>query len=58
MIIEVHSHLGNILEFDDGELIDKTGVKKENAIDLVSVSEAGLNRTYGLDFIPYILFGH
>jgi len=24
MIIDVHSHLGNILEFNGGELIDKT----------------------------------
>lgn len=56
MIIDVHSHLGNILEFGGGALIDKTGVKKENIIDLVSVSEAGLNRTYGLGSIPYTLF--
>ncbi|MDH7553941.1 MAG: amidohydrolase family protein [Spirochaetota bacterium] len=58
MIIDVHSHLGNILEFNGGELIDKTGVKKEKIIDLVSVSEAGLNRTYGLGSLPYAIFRH
>lgn len=58
MIIDVHSHLGNILEYNGGELIDKTGVKKEKMIDLVSISEAGLNRTYGLGGIPYAIFRH
>ncbi|MFH1135100.1 MAG: amidohydrolase family protein [Pseudomonadota bacterium] len=39
MIIDVHTHLGDILHHRGGELIFKTGVKKRLIPDLISVSE-------------------
>ncbi|MEW6527468.1 MAG: hypothetical protein AB1444_12505 [Spirochaetota bacterium] len=48
MIIDIHSHLGNILEYDGGKLIPMKVVQKKDGIDLVSISQAGLNCTYGL----------
>ncbi len=58
MIIDVHSHLGDILEHGGGELIDKTGVVMEKIFDPVLINEKGLMRTYGLGTIPYTLTGY
>lgn len=55
MIIDVHSHLGDILDYDGGGLIDRTGVAKEKIFDIISVSEKGLMRTYGLGPITFRL---
>ena len=45
MIIDMHTHLGDILYLGGGELIFKKGVKKKVHLDLVSLSEAMLFKT-------------
>jgi hypothetical protein len=42
-ILDVHGHLGNILEAGGGALIGKHGVVKRRVIDPVSLSERGLH---------------
>ncbi|MBW2596417.1 MAG: amidohydrolase family protein [Deltaproteobacteria bacterium] len=55
MIIDVHTHLGDILYPGGGELIEKKGIRKKKIFDPVSISEAGLHRNYGLDGLLYRL---
>lgn len=45
MIIDIHSHLGDILYPDGGNLIFKKGLKKKIIIDLISLAELGLYKT-------------
>jgi uncharacterized protein len=45
MIIDAHSHLGDILYPGGGKLIYEKGAKKEVALDLISVAESGLYKT-------------
>ncbi len=45
MIIDAHTHLGDILYPGGGELIYEKGSRKKTMIDLVSVSEAVLFKT-------------
>jgi predicted TIM-barrel fold metal-dependent hydrolase len=45
MIIDVHTHLGNILTPNGGELIFRKGVKKKRVLDLVTVAEWGFYNT-------------
>ncbi|MFY9396863.1 MAG: amidohydrolase family protein [Desulfomonilia bacterium] len=47
-IIDVHTHLGDILNPGGGELIEKTGVRKRRIFDPVSLSEAMLHRKFGM----------
>ena len=47
-MIDIHSHLGDILEPGGGGLIWRTGVTKKAGFDVVSLSEAGLHS--GLPF--------
>ncbi len=58
MIIDAHSHLGDILNHNGGSLIGRKGISKQLAFDPVSISESGLMRTYGLGSVPYTLMGH
>ena len=44
MIIDIHSHLGNILYPDGGNLIYEKGVRKKFIFDLISLTEWGLYR--------------
>ncbi|MBN1571971.1 MAG: amidohydrolase [Deltaproteobacteria bacterium] len=46
-IIDIHTHLGDIIYPNGGELIEKTGVKKKIFIDLISVSEMMLHPDFG-----------
>lgn len=43
MIIDIHTHLGDILYPNGGDLIDKTGVKKKIFFDVISQSELMLH---------------
>ena len=43
MIIDIHTHLGDILYPEGGKLIYQTGVKKKLWLDMVSLSESGLH---------------
>jgi len=45
MIIDVHTHLGDILSPDGGKLIYHIGVKKQRVLDFISVAELGLYKT-------------
>jgi predicted TIM-barrel fold metal-dependent hydrolase len=56
LIIDIHSHLGNILEHGGGDIINQTGVVIEKMFDPMTINEKGLMRTYGLGSIPYIIF--
>jgi uncharacterized protein len=50
MIIDIHSHLGDILNPNGKELIGKKGIKKEIEFDIISVLEAGLHESLdGID---------
>lgn len=49
MIIDTHTHLGDILHDGGGSLIDRTGVKKRRVFDPVSISESMLHRDLGLN---------
>lgn len=57
-IIDVHSHLGDILYPNGGELIYKKNVVMPKMFDLQTLNEKGLNRTYGLGTLPYKLLGY
>jgi len=57
-IIDVHSHLGDILYHNGGELIYKKNVRMPKMFDLQAINERGLNRTYGLGALPYALLGY
>ncbi len=56
MIIDIHSHLGNILEHGGGEIINRKNVVIEKMFDPMAINEKGLMRTYGLGSIPYMIF--
>jgi predicted TIM-barrel fold metal-dependent hydrolase len=46
-IIDIHTHLGDILYPNGGELIEKRGVKKKIFIDLITASELMLHPDFG-----------
>lgn len=45
MIIDVHTHLGDILYPEGGKQVYERGVKKKIAVDLISIAEKGLYKT-------------
>ncbi|MBI4962614.1 MAG: amidohydrolase [Desulfomonile tiedjei] len=45
MIIDVHTHLGDILVPNGGQLIFRKGVRKQRVLDLITVAEWGLYNT-------------
>lgn len=49
MIIDIHTHLGDILNPGGFNLIEQRGVKKKRIFDIISLYETGGMRTYGLD---------
>ncbi|MCU0844781.1 MAG: amidohydrolase family protein [Spirochaetes bacterium] len=49
MIIDIHTHLGDILHEGGGSLIGKTGVRKRRIFDPVSISESMLHRDIGFN---------
>ena len=49
IIIDAHTHLGDILYPGGEKLIEKKGIKKKRIFDPISISEACLHRSYGLD---------
>ena len=53
MIIDMHSHLGNNLYHNGGEIIEKKGIKKKLVFDPISISEFVLHRLTGLEGILY-----
>lgn len=55
MIIDIHSHLGNILEHGGGRLISQKGVVMKRMFDPMTINEIGLMRTYGLGSLPYMI---
>lgn len=57
-IIDIHSHLGDILYPEGAELIYKQNVSMPKMFDLQTINEKGLNRTYGLGALPYALLGY
>ncbi|MGD0276919.1 MAG: hypothetical protein ABSB79_12860 [Syntrophales bacterium] len=56
MIIDIHTHLGDILNKDGGRLIDMKGVKKRKVFDPISSAEIMLHRGASVNKIFYILF--
>lgn len=56
-VIDIHTHLGDILNPGGGDLIERTGIKKKRVFDPVSISEAWLHRKFGLDGFIYPLLG-
>jgi uncharacterized protein len=46
-IIDIHTHLGDILYPNGGEQIEKMGVRKKMFLDLISVSEMMLHPDFG-----------
>ncbi len=44
MIIDIHSHLGDILHPQGGELIKAKSIRKKLLFDIISLSEMGLHR--------------
>ena len=54
-IIDIHTHLGDILNPGGGALIEKTGIEKRRIFDPVSLSEIMLHRKFGLDRLIYPL---
>ncbi len=52
-IIDIHSHLGNNLYHNGGEIIEKKGVNKKIIFDPISISEFGLHRVKGFEGILY-----
>jgi len=44
MIIDIHSHLGDILKPNGGSLISQKGVKKKIMFDIISLSELTLHK--------------
>ncbi|MBI5605563.1 MAG: amidohydrolase family protein [Deltaproteobacteria bacterium] len=45
MIIDVHSHLGDILYPEGGQLIFKKGIKKQRGFDIIGIAELSLYKT-------------
>ena len=45
MIIDIHTHLGDILAPNGGMLIFRKGVRKQRILDLITVAEWGLYKT-------------
>lgn len=45
MIIDAHTHLGDILYAGGGQLIYRKGIRKKAGFDLISLSEKALYRT-------------
>lgn len=45
MIIDIHTHLGDILNPDGGLLIFRKGVRKQRVLDLITVAEWGMYNT-------------
>lgn len=57
-IIDIHGHLGDILNLDGGALIGRKGVVMEKMWDPQTLNENQLNRTFGLGEIIYTLTEH
>ena len=53
MIIDVHSHLGDILNLGGGGLIDRKNVTMEKMWDPQTLNEKQLNRSFGLGALAY-----
>jgi hypothetical protein len=59
MLIDAHSHLGNILNHNgSSSIIGRKGIRNKIVFDPVSISGRGLMRTYGLGSLPCTLLGH
>jgi len=56
MIIDIHSHVGNILIKNGGDIIEKIGVKKKRIFDPISIWQLFLNRKFKMGKIPYEIF--
>lgn len=58
-MIDIHSHLGDILEPEGGRLIRQKGVTKKCGFDVVSVSEAGMHSglPFGERFVYRLMMG-
>lgn len=57
MIIDAHTHLGDILYPNGGQLISRKGVKKKSDFDLISTTEIGLYKTNALlEWLLDVLF--
>jgi predicted TIM-barrel fold metal-dependent hydrolase len=53
VIIDVHSHLGDILNLGGGGLIDRKNVTMEKMWDPQTLNEKQLNRSFGLGALAY-----
>jgi hypothetical protein len=47
-IIDVHSHLGDILYHNGGDLIYKQGIPMPRTFDIVTYNESMLHRSFGI----------
>jgi len=56
MIIDVHSHIGDILYKNGGNIIEKQGVTKKKIFDPISIWQFFLNRNFKLGKIFYEIF--
>lgn len=53
LIIDIHSHLGDILNHGGGALIDRKNVTMEKMWDPQTLNEKQLNRSFGLGALAY-----
>lgn len=56
MIIDIHTHLGDILYPNGGDLIDKTGVKKKIVYDIISHSEMMLHSGFPMAIEEWLYY--
>jgi predicted TIM-barrel fold metal-dependent hydrolase len=58
MVIDVHSHLGDILNYNGGQLIYRKNVVMEKMWDPQTTNENQLNRSLGLGALAYAITEH
>ncbi|KPA18539.1 amidohydrolase 2 [Candidatus Magnetomorum sp. HK-1] len=56
MIIDAHTHLGDILYNNGGDIIEQLGVTKKRIFDPISIWQFFLNRNFKMGRIPYEIF--
>lgn len=57
-IIDVHSHVGDVLYPGGGRIIERKGVRKKLIFDPITIWQMGLNRNFGMGNLSYRIFLH
>lgn len=55
-VIDIHSHVGDILYPGGGRIIERRGVRKKVIFDPISIWQMGLNRNFGMGNLAYRVF--